>query len=781
MSVVIARFNGATDNTAGTSIIVTWPDLVTRLGIFEQAENKKSIGGWSPVTYRTFCECGEDSCPGLKGHRKNENVLEVYALAFDLDKTPDGNPLSQQDADAALSRLSELGLRYVVHTTHSHSPPDRVALRVVVAISRPVAGHEWERFWLAAVQHIGIHVEPACRNLGRFWFLPSSKPGAEAWSRSVDGAPLDVTAVLAAAAAQPAEPAPSNQSRDYTQRESQFDISAWRALVQRYEPGAKEKRKRSRVFVEITCPWEGEHSSSSPADTATTFGDDGKPTFKCLHSHCEHRHWQDFRAFVDPAYAEWRANGFRATPEWIERQRRENPRPSVRPAPAQRLREQAVEEVEHREDAALEAATSGQPPQDPPSGHDPDPPFKRDDKGKIFHSQENIEVALQALGVTVKYDRFSELELVDGLEGFGPELDDKAMDRLWLKIERTYFFRPAREYFFVAISDIAQSNAFHPVRDYLATLAWDGKDRISTWLRDYAGAADDAYTRAVSRIMLVAAVRRIMRPGCKFDEMPILEGVQGTNKSTGLKVLAVRDEWFADDLPLGADTKRFMEAIQGRWIVEAGELKGMGQGDVAALKAMLSRSVDRARLSYGRKNTVMERRCVIVGTTNETSGYLRDMTGNRRFWPVLVQQFNVEALKRDRDQLWAEAAAREADGESIRLDPSLYADAAIEQSDREVIDPFEILLKDAFGDETGRVWMLDLWKIVGIEPGDATQDQNRRLGSVMQKLGWARSRRRADGDRQYCYLKGGDETPLTVEMDKRLDGRGYRAIVTRRL
>lgn len=430
-----------------------------------------------------------------------------------------------------------------------------------------------------------------------------------------------------------------------------------------------------------------------------------------------------------------------------------------------------------------EAAASGsdEPPQDPPDdSRERSRKFDRDENGKIYPSRKNIKIALEKLGVTVKYDRFAELELISGLDGFGPELDDKAMDRLWLKIEHDFKFRPAREYFFVAISDIAQSNAFHPVRDYLNSLTWDGRERISRWLRDYAGAADDAYTCAVSRIMLVAAVRRVRQPGCKFDEMPILEGVQGTNKSTGLKVMAVRHEWFADDLPLGADTKRFMEAIQGRWIVEAGELKGMSQGDVAQLKATLSRTVDRARLSYGRKNTVMDRRCLIVGTTNETSGYLRDATGNRRFWPVLVNRFNIEELERDRDQLWAEAAHYEAQGESIRLAQDLWSDAAREQESREQVDPFEFLLKDAFGDITGKIWMGDVWRIVGIQPGDATQDQNRRLGSTMQKLGWTRSRRRTDGGREYCYLKGDDEREISVEVERRFSGDGHNVTVTRR-
>src|SRR5690349_3858074 len=114
MSVMIARFDGVTDNSAGKAVKVSWPALVERLSHFEKAENKKSVGGWTPAIFRPFCECGEDSCPGERGHRTNQNVLEVYALAFDLDKTSEGDLLDQAYADAALERLNELGLKYLV-------------------------------------------------------------------------------------------------------------------------------------------------------------------------------------------------------------------------------------------------------------------------------------------------------------------------------------------------------------------------------------------------------------------------------------------------------------------------------------------------------------------------------------------------------------------------------------------------------------------------------------------------------------------------------------------
>ena len=154
--------------------------------------------------------------------------------------------------------------------------------------------------------------------------------------------------------------------------------------------------------------------------------------------------------------------------------------------------------------------------------------------------------------------------------------------------------------------------------------------------------------------------------------MPVIENpVQGTFKSTALATMAVKEEWYSDDLPLNLEGKRVIESLRGRWIVEAAELSGMRRADIEHLKAFLSRQVDRARLAYGHIVSEVARQSLIVGTTNSTE-YLRDQTGNRRFWPVRCKQFDIAALRRDRDQLWAEAAAREASGASIRMEQNLW-------------------------------------------------------------------------------------------------------------
>ncbi len=398
-----------------------------------------------------------------------------------------------------------------------------------------------------------------------------------------------------------------------------------------------------------------------------------------------------------------------------------------------------------------------------------EPDFLRDKQGHPYNNQWNIEVAIKKLRVRLRYDEFSGDEVVEGLSGFGPRFDDSATINLRLKIDSTFHFLPGRELFRDVTSNVAKSQRYHPVREYLASLAWDQEPRIERWLIDYAGALDTPYVRAVSRIVLVAACRRIRKPGSKYDEMLILESPQGTDKSSGLRALAFNEDWFTDDLPLHGDTRRLMEATAGKWIVEAGELKGMGKGDVAALKACLSRQRDEARMAYGHKSERVQRQFVIIGTTNETEGYLRDSTGNRRFWPVRVQRFNLERLRADRDQLWAEAAEAEALGESIRLDPRLYEAAAVEQEARlSGDDPLVDMLHRALGARTGKLRVSDAYLICGIEPGKVNQDQIARFGRAIRELGWERQRRRFDGALQYAYVKGSAterEVELVVEYD----------------
>ena len=248
-----------------------------------------------------------------------------------------------------------------------------------------------------------------------------------------------------------------------------------------------------------------------------------------------------------------------------------------------------------------------------------------------------------------------------------------------------------------ALLAVASERAYHPVKEYLDALPeWDGVKRVDTLLTDYLGAEDSAYTRAVIRKTLAAAVARIYQPGTKFDSVLILNGPQGIGKSTLFARLA--GAWFSDSLTLtDMRDKSGPEKLQGYWILELGELAGMKKTDVETVKSFLSRVDDKYRASYGLNVESHPRQCVIVGSTNTESGFLRDITGNRRFWPVRV---NGESVKKpwqisgeDVLQVWAEAKAVYEGGERLYLEGEVAAMAVSQQAEAMETDDREGLVR----------------------------------------------------------------------------------------
>ena len=201
----------------------------------------------------------------------------------------------------------------------------------------------------------------------------------------------------------------------------------------------------------------------------------------------------------------------------------------------------------------------------------------------------------------------------------------------------------------------ANRNAFHPVREYLSGLTWDGTSRVERLWIDYVGAEDDIYHRTVARLMMVAAVTRIFEPGHKFDFATILEGLQGKRKSTLIQILG--RNWFGELDGEFSDQKTMIELMQGKWLMEIPELTGFSRADVRAIKAFISRQKDRARLAYARRAGEFPRQCIFIGSTNDRE-YLKDDSGGRRFWPVaccLDGEIDTDLLEQNVDQLWAEA------------------------------------------------------------------------------------------------------------------------------
>jgi predicted P-loop ATPase len=365
--------------------------------------------------------------------------------------------------------------------------------------------------------------------------------------------------------------------------------------------------------------------------------------------------------------------------------------------------------------------------------------FITDQQDRILSkNQENCRRALGKLGAELRYNAFTQKPELKYKEYNGP-VNDSMLNTIWFDVDSEFHFQPPKEFFQDFVLDTAFRSQYHPVKDYLSSLKWDGVKRVDTWLSRYGGADENEYTRAVGAIVLIAAVRRVMDPGCKFDEMLVLESDQGLLKSTALAMLCPQEEWFSDNFSLTDDVKQVIENTAGKWIIEVAELSGVGQAGVEHLTATLSRRVDGpVRLAYARLATEVARQFILVGTTNNHA-YLLDKTGNRRFWPCRVHKFDIEAIKRDRDQLWAEAAMREAAGESIRLHASLWQIAGLQQERRRAEDPWEPILRAAFPtDEALRVTPDKVWEVLGIPVATRDDRLNRRVIAIMQQLGFRR-------------------------------------------
>lgn len=244
-----------------------------------------------------------------------------------------------------------------------------------------------------------------------------------------------------------------------------------------------------------------------------------------------------------------------------------------------------------------------------------------------------------------------------------------------------------------ATSLLADRCQVHPVRAYLESLVWDKIPRINGWIKKYCNAhAAEPYLSEVSRKFLLAMVKRVFEPGCQWDYVPVLEGNQGEKKSSVARAIAT-DRWFADNLPDLRD-KDAMLNLQGKWLVELGELADVKRHDYNLVKAYLVRRVDMVRPHYGRLKTDVPRQSVFIGTINEGQ-YLKDPTGNRRYWPIKVGRCDDVALTKVRDQLFAEAMyVYRTTNEILMLGPQAEAQARDAQEDRR-IDDDETEMRDA--------------------------------------------------------------------------------------
>jgi predicted P-loop ATPase len=400
----------------------------------------------------------------------------------------------------------------------------------------------------------------------------------------------------------------------------------------------------------------------------------------------------------------------------------------------------------------------------------------RTEGGKPHQTAANARHVLNALPIEFKYNQFRGQPEIGGhkLQQFHGNMSDDACLMLRMFCKKHFGFEPSATNMRDAVIQLCLDNRFDPVRNYLNGLEWDGKKRLGTWMINYLGAEDTELTREIGRLVLLAGVRRALYPGTKFDQIVVLEGPEGINKSTAVLTLAraVGDEYFSDQRVLDVEEKMQQELLHGKWIYECADLSGLKRAEVEKVKAFCSRTHDRARAACGHFVTEQPRRCIFFATTNE-SEYLQSETGNRRFWPITTCGIDINRLAQDRDQLWAEAVHEEAKGGSIMLAEQFWPLAAAEQAKRLVHDEWDDLL-DAMGANIGatqlengtweqRVSSADLMTVhLKLSAAQVTRDTSKRLKRAMMRLGWRHKKGIRFGNGVLHGYTRPIETPITI-------------------
>lgn len=327
--------------------------------------------------------------------------------------------------------------------------------------------------------------------------------------------------------------------------------------------------------------------------------------------------------------------------------------------------------------------------------------------------------------------------------------------QVWFGSNAAGYHEPNISSLIATVHLIAKERRFHAVRAYLdkvRAMGWDGIDRN---LCNYLGAEQTPYHRAVCAKWMRSAVARAMRPGCQADNMLILEGNQGLRKSSVLKALCPDVRWFYAAASRMVGSKDFMQDMNGKWICEIPEVDQLlSSRDESEVKALLTRTTDNYRPSYARKSQDFARQLVFSGTTN-VGDYLRDVTGNRRYWGVACGRINDAAVCDDRDQIWAQAVAEYDRGEWWHLTPEEVVLAEDEQEGRLQGDPWSAAVEKWLAERTGEPFSIHdvLSALPGAKPvADQTQADLNRMGKLLRKMGLQKRTTRSGGDRHKLWF-----------------------------
>ena len=619
-----------------------------------------------------------------EGRRKNGMVLCRSMLTLDMDY---GEPGIWDEIDLLHD------FRCCVYSTHKHTP-EHPRLRMIIPLARDISEEEYPAVARMVAKEIGIDLfDDTTYEACRLMYWPSTSANGEFFCKTKDGPLLDPDAYLAKYADwhdASTWPVSSRQSE-----------AVRRSITQQADPlekpgivGAFCRAYAIEEAIETFLSDVYEPSSMNgrydyiPADSAAgVVVYDGKFAYS-------HHATDPVCGKLLNAFDLVRLHKFRELDENVGLDTPPGKLPSFKAMNDLALGDDKVKAV-FAEDRIAQASAEF-------SDEDWQNGLELDKSGHVKNTLRNLTIILEN-DPNLKGVVFN--QLLDGMEIKG-EVPWKHPSKFWRDaddaqlisyVDAHYGTFSARNYD-IAVTKVADDRAYHPIREFIESLPeWDKVPRVDTLLVDYLGAGDTAYVRAVTRKTLCAAISRVLRPGCKFDSMLVLNGPQGVGKSTLIAKLA--GEWFSDSLNLG-DTKdkTAAEKLQGYWILEIGELAGLKKAEVETLRSFLSRQNDIYRAAFGKRATPHLRQCVFFGTTNAESGYLRDTTGNRRFWPVKTpgsgkkQSWNLtheEIL-----QIWAEALVYVRQGEKLYLSPEMDALAKDEQREAMESDEREGLVRE---------------------------------------------------------------------------------------
>lgn len=616
------------------------------------------------------------------GRRKAENVANRTLITLDLDNVK----TTAKNIWDSIVMLEDYAI--VMYSTHSHTP-DNPRLRLVIPLSRPVLGDEYQAIARMIANDIGIdQFDDTTYEPHRLMYWPSTSSDGEYIFEFQDGPFLDPDAVLA-------------RYIDWK------DVSYWpessrqrariNSLIKKQEDPYEKKgiigafcrtysiQEAIEKFIPDVYVSTGKENRYTYAEGSTVGGVviyDNKFSYS-------HHGTDPASGVLCNAFDLIRIHKFGAQDEEAKPDTPANRLPSFLAMSEFAAADSRVKELMNKErmdevlkdfdldvDEDIEIDTSWTEK------------LHYGPKGKLLSTIENVLTILENdyfLKGKLAYNEFSNRAVITRKLPWTNDINrdwrDEDDSGLRYYIEKAYDITTANK-ILDALVICFKNHTFHPVRDYLNSLTWDGEKRVETLLSDYLGAEDNIYTRAVIRKHLAAAVARIMQPGIKYDYMLVLTGPQGIGKSSFIRILG--KDWYNDSLTT-VSGKEAYEQLQGSWLIEMSELTATKKADIEATKMFLSKNEDIYRVAYGKRVSRFPRQCVFFGTSNDKE-FLRDKTGNRRYWPVDVgieePKKNIfKDLEKERDQIWAEAVEIYKAGEKLYLEGAELEEAAKQQEE----------------------------------------------------------------------------------------------------